>query len=1186
MSSDSLQAACELAYAVARNEADSTPAVEPPASMRSFLYVEDLPRRAITVAQQAIEADSDFRQRVAAKADEGGVGRAGYLWLKRPAGWAQEFERLTEDADDDSGDDYSGGAAPEPDPELEQVYNDLLSSPVEVVTAQAPEPDFKFDPADSFTPSTPPIGDASLGDGALASIRPIGGSDEIRPSSTPSFESSSLGIAAVTDSADDSSADDDTAAPGRFASFEKSTPSVDLDDDFDSDALENELSSLRGLVDRLANERKSVSTGSAAPTTSTSTSTSTSTTTSGTSSSTSSTSDEPEPLLSAALAAPDSDLRALEVDLESATHELSIAREDLDISRREREEARRQHSSALKRQVELEKEVATIRDERMKSESQLSEAQASVISLEDKVKRLQSQLDDIEREHNVTRSQLEVMTTERNQAREDRIAIKTERDELMSQVVEVEEKSGGVDVGELSAANKSLTTELETTSRELARMIAQAESFEEQIKTTTALADGLRAEKVELTSRLGDAELALETTTTQHDALKTDSERLASEVGTLRAERDGLQSQLTELQASLADVLDEQVETRHRNDTDRRTLNELRVERDVLMAKNNDLEQADREYETRINALMRERDDLVSARDDLINERGQLRGEAAASSAEKDQLLEKLRVVEGRIAPMETELQAERRQREELANRLLELDAIAERNAAELTRLTEERESLSSKLDELQVERVEAAEVRVESENLQAQLDEANRRMAEESDRSHKRLAETADKLAAAETAKTSMEQQLAELRGELDGLKSEHEEQNRELARLRLAEESANVAVSDATTEIDGVRTSLGEANVSLNAVRLELDAANAELASTRAELQAKTAEVEALSSARGVAGLAAAPPTVDSGTTIVSDAPPADIPTPAPEPVAVPPTPIAVPEDNGDDAFDWPPPQNVVAPPAAEADEDIDLLTEAGLQKPASASDEDDLDEVSALISQTVSGFAAGEPVVPGLDGAADDVVLPGPGLEAGSASASAGSPPSLLDAADTAGSALVGDQTTQLSTPPTDPVANPGGDPLPGRKRRKIDIPGDILEDEVAVAQFVVSSPDVVLLVDGDSVAKLGWPSLPVAQQRDALVTYLADLSASSGAAPDVVFDGRIGDDQSLPASRAVRIRLSTPPTEPAAALDELVDAYPEQWPIALVTDDENLGASAGERGAVVLNNGQLLDLFIAE
>ena len=52
------------------------------------------------------------------------------------------------------------------------------------------------------------------------------------------------------------------------------------------------------------------------------------------------------------------------------------------------------------------------------------------------------------------------------------------------------------------------------------------------------------------------------------------------------------------------------------------------------------------------------------------------------------------------------------------------------------------------------------------------------------------------------------------------------------------------------------------------------------------------------------------------------------------------------------------------------------------------------------------------------------------------------------------------------------------------------------------------------------------------------------------------------------------------------EMSEALDELVDAYPEQWPIAVVTDEGELGRSATERGATVLSNGQLLDLFIAD
>ncbi len=287
---------------------------------------------------------------------------------------------------------------------------------------------------------------------------------------------------------------------------------------------------------------------------------------------------------------------------------------------------------------------------------------------------------------------------------------------------------------------------------------------------------------------------------------------------------------------------------------------------------------------------------------------------------------------------------------------------------------------------------------------------------------------------------------------------------------------------------------------------------------------------------------------------------------------------------------------------------------LETGGMGSPESAvpeADEEDLDEISELIAQTVSTFNDDEaPLEIGLAGdrAGDDDrrfgdSLVGERFGPGSAPGTvppdettqvlpqiAPTPPSIFADADQSAIAegpprrprILGGLDDQRVEDPTEP----GARRYSGRKRREIDVPSDILEDEVAVAKFVVSSPDVVLLVDGDSVAKLGWPSLPVAQQRDALVTYLADLSTTSGAAPDVVFDGRIGDDQSLPASRAVRIRLSTPPTEPAAALDELVDAYPEQWPIALVTDDPELAASADERGAAVLNNGQLLDLFIAE
>lgn len=146
-----------------------------------------------------------------------------------------------------------------------------------------------------------------------------------------------------------------------------------------------------------------------------------------------------------------------------------------------------------------------------------------------------------------------------------------------------------------------------------------------------------------------------------------------------------------------------------------------------------------------------------------------------------------------------------------------------------------------------------------------------------------------------------------------------------------------------------------------------------------------------------------------------------------------------------------------------------------------------------------------------------------------------------------------------------------------------RRSIKIPEAIAEDPDAIARFIVEAPNVVLLVDGDAAAGLGWPSFSLTDQRSALITYLAELSTKSGCSPDVVLDGRLGPEGTTHASKGVRLRLTKAPTAPLQALDELIDAYPTKWSIAVVTDDQKLVSSAAIRNAAVLTNRQLLNLF---
>ena len=131
MEAESLSAACELAFSVARDGVEATPPIDPPTPMRSFLYVAQLPKRAMTVAQRVIDEDPEFRAQVAQAANQEAVGEIGYLWLTRPEGWEASVEQLTEsgeDTDDEAteidADGSDQGAPPPPPPPLVVLLDD------------------------------------------------------------------------------------------------------------------------------------------------------------------------------------------------------------------------------------------------------------------------------------------------------------------------------------------------------------------------------------------------------------------------------------------------------------------------------------------------------------------------------------------------------------------------------------------------------------------------------------------------------------------------------------------------------------------------------------------------------------------------------------------------------------------------------------------------------------------------------------------------------------------------------------------------------------------------------------------------------------------------------------------------------------------------------------------------------
>jgi hypothetical protein len=91
-----LRPAIEWAVIVARQDQSGDVVTPAPPGMRPYLRFRRLPPRAARAIRAAIEADDDFRGRVADAAGPEEVGRGAWLWLTRPDGWEDEYEALVE----------------------------------------------------------------------------------------------------------------------------------------------------------------------------------------------------------------------------------------------------------------------------------------------------------------------------------------------------------------------------------------------------------------------------------------------------------------------------------------------------------------------------------------------------------------------------------------------------------------------------------------------------------------------------------------------------------------------------------------------------------------------------------------------------------------------------------------------------------------------------------------------------------------------------------------------------------------------------------------------------------------------------------------------------------------------------------------------------------------------------------
>lgn len=152
-----------------------------------------------------------------------------------------------------------------------------------------------------------------------------------------------------------------------------------------------------------------------------------------------------------------------------------------------------------------------------------------------------------------------------------------------------------------------------------------------------------------------------------------------------------------------------------------------------------------------------------------------------------------------------------------------------------------------------------------------------------------------------------------------------------------------------------------------------------------------------------------------------------------------------------------------------------------------------------------------------------------------------------------------------------------------PTSGGRRLPLAVPGGVVADSAEGARWLLALPGVVLLVDGYNVAKTAWPDARLEEQRSRLIRALDGLTARTGAAAELVFDGPA---DALATGRqgtaTVTVRYSGGELADDVVVD-LVDAFPPERPVVVVSNDREVREAARAKAATVIGSTTLIGLL---
>lgn len=694
------------------------------------------------------------------------------------------------------------------------------------------------------------------------------------------------------------------------------------------------------------------------------------------------------------------------------------------------------------------------------------------------------------------------------------------------------------------------------------RTSSTVSSIEDELSSLRGLVDRLADERQNVRSSVSELEVELETRRAENLEMFSKLTSLRDELSSAQtsetsvvADRDRAFGRIAELESDVArltaDVDRMAAEADGQSSEHGAALTDLAMvssERDALQTELAATRDAQATSVADLTALRAESDGLAQA----ATERDSALSELQSLKAGNDLTTAQLESARADLTALTTE-------RDALQG---ELDAVTtDRNAvtAQFNDTSTERDQLRGKLESVSTER---GELRSQLATAEAEGRELTERI-EAMDQLRADNTELASRLSVAEQARVDLEGQLEEVSEKWKGT-------TRQLSVF----ENVNGQLDAAVAERDALQGQLGQANESLAEIQGRIGTSHDQI---RSELTSIESAFGESADAPPISNAVTAPPSADTVAAEIADAD-------AAAEIAVDASEEAAPADDDTAATDE------ISEPVELSEIDVadfgatDFgatdFGAAGLEVPNNdVPDFGDVDKLDAPAFGDGLSFGSDDAPSSNAQDAASDV-FDGEGIEL-DPSVLGGRSMGDMFGGDEAESATPDDAPEIETEPaPTDAPADEQVTSTAGRRR--MSIPAGL--DDSAFAKAVVATPDVVLLIDGDGAAGLGWPHLDVATRRGALVDYLGTLTANSGAAADVVFARPVGGEEALPVSRAVRVRIADAAVTDSPIFGSIVDGYPEEWPIAIVTSEASLIAQAENFEATVLTSDQLLDLFL--